>query len=794
MLLACGLFSHSLYADLIPRGAQWRYLDNGFQSGWRYPEFDDSTWATGLAPLGYGDGDEATVTSYGSNPGNKRITTYFRHQFEVSSMPALQLTLRVQRDDGVIAYLNGVEVYRNNIGRGKIGANTLATSAVHGADEAALQTAVINPQKLVFGTNTLAVEVHLSGRASPDLSFDLQLTDSPVIRGPYLQQSSDTGITVRWRTRTDSDAVLRYGKNRDNLNRIASDSRRTTEHAIKLNGLEPDTRYYYSIGSSEGSYSTGKYSYFDTHPEVGSAVPTRIWVLGDSGTADSNAASVRSAFTRFNRGTHSDVWLMLGDNAYDSGTDEEYQAAVFDLYPNLLRNSVLWPTLGNHDAQVADSDSQTGSYYDIFTLPANAESGGVASGTEAYYSFDYGNIHFISLDSHDTNRSANGAMARWLKDDLAANTQEWIIAYWHHPPYSKGSHDSDTDNRLSQMRSNFLPILESHGVDLVLAGHSHSYERSILMDGHYGTSDSFKNSHVLDSGDGNPTLSKAYTKRAGSHNGAVYSVAGSSGKVSNAPLNHPVMISNLVELGSMVIDVNGKQLDAIFLDDNASVRDRFRIVHQPPQTNNDGAENPSLIASNKLVDHNRVRGPAWTRVNFDVVSTGDHTIQVNWPGNADIRFSLFRVRTGTGDEIIATIDYKSPARWVGRLDSSQQYYLGVWSAAGSGRFTAVLESGVVTIGEGALDANGTEGPRGAQLKFDSLSAGEYTINVGWDNSDAAVVYKVKKADGTELSPNIRGANPGTWTGRLEANTAYFIGMWSTEGAANYVATITSIDD
>ena len=130
-------------------------------------------------------------------------------------------------------------------------------------------------------------------------------------------------------------------------------------------------------------------------------------------------------------------------------------------------------------------------YYDIFSFPKLAEAGGVASGTEAYYSFDYGNIHFVCLDSDETIRASNGPMANWLRNDLANNTQDWLIAFFHHPPYSKGSHNSDTETELIQMRQNFLPILEEHGVDLVLSGHSHAYERSKFIDGHYGSSGTF---------------------------------------------------------------------------------------------------------------------------------------------------------------------------------------------------------------------------------------------------------------------------------------------------------------
>ena len=97
-------------------------------------------------------------------------------------------------------------------------------------------------------------------------------------------------------------------------------------------------------------------------------------------------------------------------------------------------------------------------------------------------------------------RADEGAVAR-LEADLAATDQDWIIAFWHPPSYTKGSHDSDTEIRLIEMRENLLPILENHGVDLVLTGHSHSYERSFLLDGHYGTSDTLTEEMQVDPGD-----------------------------------------------------------------------------------------------------------------------------------------------------------------------------------------------------------------------------------------------------------------------------------------------------
>ena len=310
-----------------------------------------------------------------------------------------------------------------------------------------------------------------------------------------------------------------------------------------------------------------------------------MWVVGDSGTADNDARAVRDAYLAYSGNRLADIWLMLGDNAYVDGTDAEYQRAVFDMYPTILRSTPLWPTLGNHDGNSADSDSEQGPYYDIFTMPRNGEAGGIASGTEAYYSFDYGNIHFITLDSYGTDRSAGGAMLTWLENDLATTSRDWLIAFWHHPPYSKGTHNSDNEGPLIDMRERALPILESYGVDLVLTGHSHSYERSFLIDGHYGRSSSFDvSSMLLDGGSGRTDDAGAYRKQVvGSPNqGTVYAVAGSSGKAAAGSLDHPVMYVSLQTLGSMVLDVDGDRLDAAFIDGNGTRRDYFTIQKGAP--------------------------------------------------------------------------------------------------------------------------------------------------------------------------------------------------------------------
>jgi hypothetical protein len=385
-----------------------------------------------------------------------------------------------------------------------------------------------------------------------------------------------------------------YGSSPLLLTSSTESSALTTEHEVKLVGLDPNTTYYYAIGTATEMLVGGDDDhFFVTSPHSGDRQSTRIWVLGDSGTADTNQRLVRDAYLAYTGTRHTDLWLMLGDNAYFHGYDAQYQAAVFEVYPDMLRKSVLWPTLGNHDALSASSATQTGPYFDIFTLPTAGEAGGVPSGTEAYYSFDYANIHFIVLDSFDTMIHNWDTMLDWLQNDLGATESHWIIAYWHHPPYSKGSHDSDLSSLQTRIRTDFVPVLEAGGVDLVLSGHSHSYERSYLLNGHYGDSTTLTNSMILDSGDGHLDSDGAYTKAAGPNQGTVYVVLGSSGSTARGPLDHPAMFTSLLTHGSVVLDVKDEHFNAIFLTKEGDILDHFTIHKPNPQPTPTPTETPT---------------------------------------------------------------------------------------------------------------------------------------------------------------------------------------------------------
>jgi acid phosphatase type 7 len=545
---------------------------------------------------------------YGGNTNARFITTYFRKAISIANASSYgSFTLNVKRDDGIVVYVNGVEKYRNNLPTSTI-TNTTLASAAASDDGANWQTTTLAAGTFITGTNVIAVEMHQSSATSSDLSFDLELKGNApaaavLIRGPYLQIGTSNSVVVRWRTDIANDAKVNYGLSADSLTSVATNASSVTEHEIQLTGLAANTKYFYSIGSSSQTLQGDANNFFVTAPVVGTEKKTRVWVNGDCGNNSTNQKNVLNQYLNYMGTNYTDLWLLLGDNAYDNGTDAEYQTKFFDIYKDkLLKQSVLWPSPGNHEygSNATRMNDHAIAYYDIFTVPKTAQAGGVASNTESFYSYNYGNVHFISLDSYGKESNTYrlydtlGPQVVWLKQDLAANTQKWTVAYWHHAPYSLTSHNSDTETELVNIRQNLLKILERYKVDLVLCGHSHGYERSKLLKGHYGNEASFTAAmNVSQSSgkyDGSASSCPYVKNNASSYDGTVYVVAGSAGQLSSATQStypHAAMYySNVSNGGSLVLEIEANRLDAKWVCADGVIRDKFTIEKDVSVKNN----------------------------------------------------------------------------------------------------------------------------------------------------------------------------------------------------------------
>ncbi len=436
-------------------------------------------------------------------------------------------------------------------------------------------------------------------------SYSQNVPKYKLVRGPYLQSATSNSIIIRWRTDSYARSRVSYGTEQNKLNYTIVDSALKTEHIVELKDLKPSTKYYYSIGGVKDTLSRGADNYFYSLPLAGEKGMYRIGLFGDCGTGSGLQMKVKEQFVRYLGSNYMTAWLLLGDNAYPNGEDAQYQVNFFDVYQNdFLNKYPLFTTPGNHDYHDVEygipyaKKSHEIAYFKAFSVPVKGEGGGVPSDNPAFYSFNIGNIHFLSLDSYGEEQNKYrlydtlNPQVEWVKKDLAANTnREWVIAYWHHPPYTMGTHNSDTEEELVKIRENFLRILERNGVDLVICGHSHNYERSKLMKGHYGPEASFdpkKHSLSSSSGknDGSPNSCPYYKK----NDGTVYVVAGSAGQVQVNKIQksfpHDAMVySNGTKTGAAILEVNGNRLELKWITEDGEIADKFTMIKgvKPPR-------------------------------------------------------------------------------------------------------------------------------------------------------------------------------------------------------------------
>ena len=522
-------------------------------------------------------------------------------------------------------------------------------------------------------------------------SFGSIVFAQSVIRGPYLQSPTESTIVIKWRTDAPTNSKVQFGTSLSNLDLVASSNGSNTDHTITLTNLAPATTYFYTVGNSTSQLTTPSDSFrFKTNPIPGIAVPTRVWAIGDFGKGNAEQVAVKNSYLTYSDSIPTDVWIWLGDNVYNDGTDEEYQTKLFELngFSNVFNWLPFWPSPGNHDYNTVweesaffgipysniDFEDHKGPYFDMVHVPTQAEAGGYPSQYELFYSFDYGDVHFLSLNSevYDFTQTFSGInqMKQWIEQDLMQNNKTFTIAYFHQPPYSKGSHDSDDPQELvmKAMRERVVPLLEAYDIDLVICGHSHVFERSKMIHGHYGNSFSFDPTTMLkDSTNGNFAQGNAYRKDGlnSTPDGTVYVVCGNSGSREDAPsLNYPIM--EFVDggdqaCGSFIMDIYKNRLDAKYLHMDGTVRDEFTILKsnlevQVPDVficeGEDVLVNPIVNGgSDSLVYQWTINNQVATSILVGTQNYGTHTLTVADSVTGQIVTRTFTVAPGNAMQI-----------------------------------------------------------------------------------------------------------------------------------------------
>ncbi|MCL9805813.1 metallophosphoesterase [Flavobacterium amniphilum] len=471
LLLCMGMYSMSIgQTTLVSTGSSWKYLDNGTNQGtaWRATTINETSWKQGNAQLGYGDGDEATVVSYGTSTSNRYVTTYFRKTFSVTNPSQfLNYTLRVKRDDGVAVYVNGTEIYRNNLAA-SAGYTTLATLASD--DGGTFQSATLPANTFVSGSNTIAVEIHQNAKNSSDISFDLELKGNtsapPSVTQKHIRWGTTKnpleGLTVSWTNSTAATTdqikwgyTTTYEQGTSNVTSRSGYSSSTNKFfSFTFPGiLTANATIYYSLFDSVSGVWSAQKTFTTTPPTTTDTF--KFAAVGDSRT---NVGVWNTISTLTNN--RNPAFVVFNGDIVDTGSSASQWDAWFDNGTNLINNRLILHAQGNHDVASA-------SYYqNIFDLPKNN-----TPQTELYYSVEYGETVFICLNSETP---SDVTQYNWLKSTLAANaSKKWKIISFHRPFYTVGPHAGEMD----AYWNTWFKAFDDYGVDLILTGHDHLYER-----------------------------------------------------------------------------------------------------------------------------------------------------------------------------------------------------------------------------------------------------------------------------------------------------------------------------
>jgi predicted phosphodiesterase len=311
-----------------------------------------------------------------------------------------------------------------------------------------------------------------------------------LLRAPYVQNVKTNALTIVWTTIEDGPSEVRYGQS--DFSQVApatstyfvdplpnaipaadAQYRSYYVHQADLTGLVADTVYQYQIFTNEVNLTPGGSA--STRTAKPPTTPGfRFAALGDSGMANTAQRNVGTRLAQ----VQPDLVVHTGDIVYEEGTHYLYDKRYFQIYADLLKSIWIAPSIGNHD----EERDQGQSYTDVYVNPPNATN---PADREHYYSFDYGNAHFIILSNYRS-ISASSPQRQWLQNDLASTNQFWKFVVFHEPAYASNQNNGNQDT--GDIVQHFVPLFQQYGVDVVINGHWHDYERmKPLLNGQVST-------------------------------------------------------------------------------------------------------------------------------------------------------------------------------------------------------------------------------------------------------------------------------------------------------------------
>jgi hypothetical protein len=374
---------------LVAKGSTWKYLDDGSNQGtaWRGANFSDSSWKSGPAQLGYGDGGEATTLDFGPNSNSKFITYYFRRTFTVSGAAQINsLNLSLVRDDGAVIYLNGQEAARDNMPEGTVTSSTIASTAVGGDAESQFFDFPIDTGLLREGVNTIAVEIHQSGGNSSDISFDLGLTgvsygvnQPPVVNaGPDLSVVFGDNANLKGLVIDDGLPAV-PGLTTNIWTRLSGPGNVAFANAtvpVTLASFSTPGEYVLKLSASDGIASAEDTVAVSVHPE---ADPLETWRAAHFTAAELSDPQISGA------GADPDADGLTNQQEYICGTDPRDAQSVLGIESAAISNGAAilkFRSVSGKSYSVQALDAVGGTWTNIGNVSA-ADSSGSSSIVDA---------------------------------------------------------------------------------------------------------------------------------------------------------------------------------------------------------------------------------------------------------------------------------------------------------------------------------------------------------------------------------------------------------------------------
>lgn len=514
---------------LLTPGSMWKYLDDGSdqKTAWRETDFNDTSWKTGQAPLGYPTGKSAPgfstikqVIEYGPDASKKYRTSYFRTTINVSNTADYsKIAGTFGIDDGVVLYLNGTEVYRYNMSGEpnyqSLSVDTINDPVTETADLTQALSGVLHD-----GVNVLAAEVHQRSDSSSDLFWDMQLIANPdtssggnggtggeelsIPTAIALTFNGDPGTSqgFAWYTgpsftgtklevveasqveggvwpisnvMTFEGSYLPIEVYQSSSDKSAGKKTSYADHKAIASGLKPNTSYSYRVGDGDSSHwsQIGTFKTADTSSEPF----TFLYTTDPQGTTEAEYVTwnhtLEEAFKKF----PSSRFVTVTGDLVDNGDIENQWMWLLNKAQGVLKQTPIVPALGNHESK------SNNNFWYHFNLPNISYTGAKPDGS--VYSFDYGQAHFMVINT-EYNEATNidtvyKKQEEWLRAEAAKSNQKWKIVLFHKSPYSVANHTSDSD--VLFFRSKLTALFDELGIDVVLSGHDHTYTRTYPMYG-----------------------------------------------------------------------------------------------------------------------------------------------------------------------------------------------------------------------------------------------------------------------------------------------------------------------